>query len=161
MMIKRPEIPNIVNRSDPYLAFRFQVVFFALGVIPNVIDTLFQKVSGLGASVETITVNEGGQNLYTQHLPTRINHQNLILERGLITPSPLTIEVNANVMLFKFKPSNVLVNLLNESGDAVFSWIFLNAFPVNWRISDLDANANQVVIETIELKYQNMLIIPV
>jgi phage tail-like protein len=160
-MMRRPDIPNVFDQGDPHLAFRFSVVFFSLGVIPNLIDTLFQKVSGLGATVDTIPINEGGQNLYTQHLPTRIQHQNLTLERGLITPSPLTIEINASVLLFKFKPANVLVSLLNDSGEAVFSWMFLNAFPVSWRVSELNADTNQVVIESIELKYQNMLVIPV
>jgi len=32
----------------------------------------------------------------------------------------------------------------------------MKAYPVKWRVSDLDANSNTVVIETMELTYQRM-----
>ena len=50
---------------DLVLGSRFAAVFFIGGVVPNPIDIRFQRVSGLSATVETTTVNEGGQNLYT------------------------------------------------------------------------------------------------
>src|SRR3954471_19814664 len=95
----------------PPLGFRFGVIFLVGGVIPNPLDILFQKVSGLGASVDTCPIEEGGQNLYTQSLPKRIRYKNLVLERGLVVGSPLVVEFNAAMSLFKFKPSNVLINL--------------------------------------------------
>jgi hypothetical protein len=33
------------------------------------------------------------------------------------------------------------------------------AYPVKWSVSDLDADANAVVIETMELKFQDMQVI--
>ena len=142
--------------GHPPLAFRFGVFFFAGGVLPNPLDTLFQKVSGIGATVETLSVREGGQNLYTQQLPQAIQHETLVLERGMVVGSPLVIELNAAMTLFQFAPSNVLVSLLDATLIPVASWLFFNAYPVKWRISDLDATANQVVIETVELTYQRM-----
>ncbi|WP_293067895.1 MULTISPECIES: phage tail protein [unclassified Moorena] len=50
-------------------------------------------------------------------------------------------------------PSNVLVILLNENTVPVSSWLFKRAYPVKWTTSDLDANANAVVIDTMELAY--------
>ncbi len=147
--------------GNPPLGYRFAVVFFVGGVVPNPIDTMFQKVSGLESTVETMTVEEGGQNLYTQHLPKKIQHNNLVLERGLVVASPLVIELNIAVTLFKFAPSNVVVSLLDGSATPIASWMFLNAYPVRWRVSDLDADQNSVVIETMELTYQNMIILRV
>jgi len=49
-------------------------------------------------------VEEGGQNQYPQLLPKRIEHENLVLERGLVG-SPLALEFNAAMSLVKFKPS--------------------------------------------------------
>src|SRR5262245_46701296 len=95
--------------GSPPLGFRFGVLFLTLGVIPNPLAILFQKVSGLGATVETQPVDEGGQNMYSQLLPKKIQHENLVLERGMAVGSPLVIEFNATMSLFKFKPSNVLV----------------------------------------------------
>ncbi|MCB0207848.1 MAG: phage tail protein [Anaerolineae bacterium] len=145
--------------GNPPLSFRFGVLFFAAGVVPNPLDTLFQKVSGLGSTVETDSVNEGGQNLYTQSLPKKIRYENLVLERGLVVGSPLVIEFNAAMSLFKFSPSNVLVTLLDNTRIPIASWLFMKAYPVKWHVSDLDATANSVVIETMELAYQQMQVI--
>ena len=141
---------------NPPLSFRFGVFFFAGGIIPNPLDIMFQKVSGIGTTVNTYTVEEGGQNLYSQLLPTKIQHDNLVLERGLVVGSPLVIEFNVAMSLFKFSPSNVLVTLLNDASIPVASWLFMKAYPVKWSVSDLDATANSVVIETMELAYQRM-----
>lgn len=142
--------------GNPPLGFRFGVLFFAAGVVPNPIDIFFQKVSGLGSSVETVPLSEGGQNLYTQALPKRIKYENLVLERGLVVGSPLVIEFNATMSLFKFSPSNVLVTLLDQTSIPIAGWLFMKAYPVKWSVSDLDASANSVVIERMELSYQRM-----
>jgi phage tail-like protein len=147
--------------GNPPLAFRFGVFFFAGGVVPNPVDILFQKVSGIGSKVNTVPVEEGGQNLYTQSLPEKIQHDNLVLERGLVIFSPLSIEFNLAMSGFQFAPSNVLVNLLNDTGLPVAAWLFLNAYPVKWSVSDLDADNNAVVVEHLELSYQHMLSITI
>ena len=145
--------------GNPPLGFRFGVVFFIAGVVPNPIDTLFQKVSGLGSTIETTSVSEGGQNLYTQKLPDKVSYENLTLERGVFVGSPLVIEFNIAMSLFKFAPSNVLVMLLDNTSIPIASWLFMKAFPVKWSVSDLDATSNDVVIETLELSYQRMQVI--
>jgi phage tail-like protein len=142
--------------GNPPLAFRFGVLFLIGGVVPNPLDIMFQKVSGLGTTVELEPVKEGGQNNYTQQLPKRIQHENLVLERGLVVGSPLVIEFNATMSLFKFSPSNVLVTLIDSTNIPIASWLFMKAFPVKWSVSALDATANSVVIETMELSYQRM-----
>src|SRR3954470_803228 len=104
---------NLINPPPP-LSHRFGVFFFATGVIPNPVDIRFQKVSGLNAEINTTTINEGGQNLYIHKIPTKINYNNLVLERGIITSSPLNVELNDTLSLFSFAPSNVMVTLLSE-----------------------------------------------
>lgn len=145
--------------GNPPLGFRFGVLFFALGVIPNPLDIMFQKVSGLGSTVETAPIAEGGQNLYTQKLPKKISYENLVLERGVVVGSPLVIEFNVAMSLFKFAPSNVLVTLLDNTRIPISAWLFMKAYPVKWSVSDLDATANSVVIEHLELAYQRMQVV--
>jgi phage tail-like protein len=155
-----PDVPGpLPFVGSPPLGFRFGVFFFALGVIPNPVDIMFQKVSGLSSTVETYPVEEGGQNLYTQLLPKKISHENLVLERGLVIGSPLVLEFNAAMSLCKFKPSNVLVNLLDNTNIPIATWLFMKAYPVKWHVADLDATANSVVIETMELTYQRAQVI--
>ncbi len=145
--------------GNPPLAFRFGVLFFAGGFIPNPLDTMFQKVSGLGSSVETATITEGGQNLYTQALPKKVKYENLVLERGMVVGSPLVVEFNTTMSLFKFCPSNVLVTLFDNTRIPIAGWLCMKAFPVKWSVSGLDATSNTVVIEHMELTYQRMQVI--
>lgn len=152
-----PEVPGpLPIVGNPPLGFRFGVLFFAGGVIPNPLDFMFQKVSGLGSSIKTTTVEEGGQNLYTQTLPVKVEYENLVLERGMAVLSPLVIEFNVTMSRFKFSPSNVLVTLLDNTRIPIAGWLFMKAYPVKWSVSDLDATSNTVVVERMELTYQRM-----
>jgi phage tail-like protein len=147
--------------AEPIIGMRFAVLFMAGGAVPNPLDIRFQKVSGLSAQVDTATVEEGGQNLYKQKLPTGISYGNLTLERGMVVGSPLNLELNATMSLFKFVTSNVLVTLLGEDKLPRAAWLFLKAWPVKWSTSDLNASDAQVVIDTLELAYTRMQILRV
>jgi phage tail-like protein len=154
------DIQDILNPAPP-LGHRFGVFFFAAGVIPNPIDIRFQKVSGLSAEMGTDSINEGGENLYTHRVPSRINYNNLVLERGMVIGSPLNLEFNAAFSLFRFAPSNVLVTLFSEKSIPLAGWMFIKAYPVKWSVSDLDATESAVVIDTMELAYTRFQIIRV
>ena len=150
-----PEIPGpLPVVGNPPLGFRFGVLFLVGGVAPNPLDTMFQKVSGIGSTVDTVAIEEGGQNLYTQKVPNKIQYDNLVLERGVVVGSPLSMEFNEAMSLFKFSTSNVLVTLLDNTNIPISSWFFMKAFPVKWSVSDLDATQNSVVIQHLELSYQ-------
>ncbi len=147
--------------SDPVIGMRFGVLFLAAGIIPNPLDIRFQKVSGLASTIETEPLREGGQNLYTQKLPTGVSYERLVLERGVVKASPLNLEFSAAMSFFKFAPSNVLVTLLGESGRPLAAWLFLRAFPVRWSTSDLNATEPSLMIDTLELEYGRMSRIPI
>lgn len=144
-----------------YPGFRFGVFFFAGGVVPNPVDIRFQKVQGLSASVDTDPLLEGGLNMASYQLPKQVTYENLVLERGMVIGSPLNIEFNATLSLFKFAPSNVMVTLLSEDKIPLAAWMFLKAYPVKWATSDLDAESEGMVIDTMELAYSQMQIMRV
>lgn len=146
--------------SEPILGMRFGVLFLAGGLIPNPLDIRFQKVSGLSVEVETEPVSDGGQNLYTQRLPKGIKYNNLVLERGMVVGSPLNLEFNASMSLFKFAASNVLITLLDESKAPLAAWLFMKAYPVKWSTSDLNSEP-ALMIDTMELAYTRMQILRV
>lgn len=147
--------------ATPIIGMRFAVLFMTGGVVPNPLDLRFSKVSGLSMTVETESLAEGGQNLYTQQLPRSVSHGNLVLERGMVVGSPLNIEFNASLSTFKFITSNVLVTLLSEDGLPMAAWLFMKAWPVKWSTSDLDASTPGLVIDTMELAYARMQVLRV
>ena len=150
------DLRGAFTEGAPPLGFRFGVFFFAGGTKPNPLDIRFKRVSGLGATVETTQVEEDGNNLSVHHLPKQVTYENLVLERGLVVGSPLTIEFNRAMSQFKFESTNVLVTLFNDTGVPISAWLFMKAYPVKWSVSDLDADANEVVIERLELAYERM-----
>ncbi len=152
-----PEVTfNQLLDNKLLLSYRFGVFFFIGGVVPNPLDIRFQKVKGLSATVKTSELAEGGQNLYKHKLPEGVEYKNLVLERGLVVGSPLNLEFNTAMSLFKFAASNVLVILFSAEGIPMSAWFFYKAYPVSWSTSDLDATDHGVVIDTLELAYARM-----
>ncbi|MEL6556587.1 MAG: phage tail protein [Bacteroidota bacterium] len=142
--------------TDPAVSHRFSVNFLGAGILPFPMDFKFQKVSGLSVDVQTDTVREGGQNLFTHRLPSNINYNNLVLERGYNAgpiPSLLTQNFNFTFTTFKFIPMEVLVILFNDLEIPIGSWVFQSAYPVKWSVSDLDAQNSSIVIDSMELAY--------
>ena len=145
--------------NEILLNFRFGVVFMVGGLVPNPLDIRFQKVRGLSVEVKTSPIESGGNNLYTQQLPTKVDHGNLTLERGMIVGSPLNIEFKAAMSLFTFVPSTIFVFLFNENSIPVAAWMFIKAYPVKWSVSDLNASDKGLMIDTLELAYARMQIL--
>jgi phage tail-like protein len=147
--------------SNLALSHRFGVYFLETGFVPSVLDFRFQRVSGMQAEIETETIYEGGQNLYQHRLPKRVSYSNLVLQRGIVTSlSPLSLTVSMALSSFSFNPSNVLVILFNEKGEHVMHKLFLKAVPVKWSISDMDAESEKVMVESIELSYTRFTSLP-
>lgn len=149
-------MPEVSLTQAPPVSFYFMVTFLLGGILPNPLDIRFQKVSGMKSTIETTEVKEGGENLFTHHLPDRVTYENLVLERGMVIGSLLNLEFNAAMSFMAFSPSNVLVILLNHSNIPISSWLFQNAYPIKWSVSDLDATQNSVVVDTMELKYSRL-----
>ena len=144
---------TLAESKIPPAGFHFAVVFYNGGNEPNPLDMRFKKVSGLASEIETMTYKEGGENLFTYRLPGRVSYNNLVLERGMLVSTPLNGELNTTMTNWQFTPGNVLVALLDEDGEPISAWFFWKTYPVKWSFSDLAADVNGIVIETMELAY--------
>lgn len=143
------------------VSYRFAVVFYPSRRLPNLVDMRFQKVSGLSLEVKTQKIREGGNNVGQAILPRGVRSSTLRLERGMVMLSPLNTEVNSTLSFFQFTPCHVMVSLLNDDYLPTAGWLFFNAFPVGWKCSDLDANANTLMIDVFEFAYQRLQILQV
>lgn len=136
----------------------FSVFYFHFGVIPSPkLDMTFRQVSGIARKVQTTDIRAGGENVAMTHLPERITHDNLILERGLVEGIGLNLHTEFNIAMswFTFFPGNALVVLQDgyNKNQPLASWLFRNTYPVSWKISDFSYDDHNVVIETLELTY--------
>jgi phage tail-like protein len=121
-------------------------------------DAAFQEASGLGKEMALDEVVSGGENRFKFRLPAGISYSNLVLKRGVArAESPLVAWVQATLDGGLAKPvqtCNILVNLLDEEGQACMSWTFNKAYPVKWTMSDLKAQESGLLVETMEFAYR-------
>ena len=132
----------------PLTGFHFSVMF---DIFPDEIG--FQDVSGLSFEIEYEPAASGGFNTNGFRLPKRPKYQDLVLKRGLGIASGISAWVIDAAENFKFKPTNILISLLNEYHMPLSSWYVVNALPLKWDISPFNAEEGKIVIETMTLKY--------
>lgn len=139
----------------PPVAFHFSVSLDgALGSSP---DASFQEVSGIKVEFGTEEVAEGGQNQFAHRLPTQARYANLVLKRGVVVAaSPLASWMSNTLgsqLTRPIKLRELMVTLQNEQHDPLINWRFVNAYPVRWETSSLNAMENTVLTETMEFAY--------
>jgi len=132
----------------PPLGFHFKVEF---SDFPG--EYQFQSVSGLNVNVDTEDIAEGGENRFKHTVPIRTRYPNLVLKRGLVVDSDLIKWCRDAVENFSFRPTNLVVKLLNEKHEPLLSWNVVHAWPVKLSMADFNAEQNSIAIETIELSY--------
>lgn len=150
-------VPNPFLWKPP-VSFYFRVRFW--GMDPIIPDTSFSEVSGLSMELETEDLKEIGENYFVHQLPQKVKHGNLVLKRALEPLlNPLEIWINDTInggFNKKIKPKEITVSLLNQIGAPMCMWFFTNAFPVKWEASSFNSTVNSLVIETLELKYNEV-----
>lgn len=135
----------------PPWSFYYKVEF---GISKAVDDTRFQTVSGLSVEYDYESFKEGGENRFEHKLPVRTKYADMVLKRGMLTNSDVIKWFLAAFRDREFKPSDISVMLMSENGDPLRTWNVAHAIPKKWLVSDLNANENSVVIETLELTYR-------
>lgn len=135
----------------PPWGFYYKVEF---SISSNKNDVRFQAVSGLSVEYDVEEYKEGGENRFTHKLPGRTKYADLVLKRGMLTDSEVTKWCLAAFRDRDFKPADISVILMNEKGEPLRTWNVAHAIPKKWLVTDLNANENAVVIETLELIYQ-------
>lgn len=117
-------------------------------------DFRFQSVSGLSATLGTEDLSEGGQNTYKYKMPSKTSYNNLILKRGILLNSRVIKWCEDALLNYEFQTSNLTVSLLNNKHLPLINWYVVDAYPVKWEVSELNAERNEIAIETIELAYK-------
>ncbi len=141
----------------PPVAFYFNVEFHGESTVP---DTAFREVSGLSVELDTEQVREGGENNFVYQLPTSFKHGRLVLKRTL---EPLDNALEQwirdnleNGFAKGWKPMHISVSLLDQDSKLKAQWLCSNAYPVKWEVSTLNAQQNELLIESLELNYNTL-----
>lgn len=134
----------------PPVGFHFRVEFLNIG---NDNDVRFQSVAGLNVEYDSESFKEGGENRFEHKLPVRTKYPDLALKRGMLTDSKVIAWCLDALQNRKIQPAQINVTLMNEKHEPLRTWSLYNAWPRKWQVSDLNAQENSVVIETMEITY--------
>jgi len=137
-------------RNDPFAAFNFLVE------IDNIAKASFSEVSGLDVEVAAIEYREGGENVLTvRKLPGLAKYTNITLKRGYTADLSLWKWIKG-VIDGKVQRANVAITLLNDQRQPVVRWQVREAWPCKYEGPDLNAKANDVAIETLEICHEGL-----
>lgn len=138
-----------VRRDDPYGRFNFRVD------VPGLGEMGFTEVSGLDAEVGVIEYREGGDALHPRLLPGLVRYPRVVLRHGMTGDASLFEwwKVGRDGSVAR---RDVTILLLDESGQEVARWNLRRAWPTKYEGPALNAGANEVAIESLELAHEGI-----
>ncbi len=140
------------QRRDHHGAFHFHVEIDGLSV------GAFRHVTGLKSETEIFEYVEGGDNESVRKLVGQTRPSNLTLKRGIVAAEGelwrWRREFAAGDGPLKRRSGSIV--LRDDSGAETTRWNFHKAWPVRWELSDLDSNASDVVVESLELAVERL-----
>lgn len=160
-MIQDQYSPHLL--LEPSMAHHFRVTFYFknLGgyitfLYSAAVDAAFQNISGLSRVMGVDPISQGGENSRNNYVTTKVSHGSLIMERGVMTVTPMAAQFEHMMRNATPVYCNVFIHLLNDMSIPVANWGISNALPVRWQTGDFDASSSKVLINTIEFRYQEM-----
>lgn len=137
------------KRTDPFGAYNFRVE------IGGIIRVGFSEVSGLQVETETEEVREGGVNNYVHKLPKRTKQSNITLKNGL-TDSDSIWKWYKDVIAGIIERKTGCIILIDNQGNRVMQWDFIEAYPVKWTGPELRAGSNNIAFESLEIVHNGL-----
>lgn len=133
---------------DPAVAFRFEVQ-------AREANLGFSKVSGLREENEVIDYREGTDPTVIRKIPGLRTFPSLVFERGMTAQGLALVQWREDVIACKdgFR-ATATVLIKNCDGTPARTITFEQAWPNALELSDLDAAASEVSIETLELAHE-------
>src|SRR4051794_24854263 len=144
------------QRFDPYKNFKFRVKWdgrYVAGV---------SKVSALKRTTEVVEHRHGGDPSTSRKSPGRSKYEPITFERGVTHDLAfeawaekvwnLGAGLGAEVSLKDFR-KNLVIEVYNEAGQLAIAYKVFRCWVSEYQcLSDLDANANAIAIQTLKLE---------
>jgi phage tail-like protein len=116
----------------------------------------FEEVSGIAKEMQIEEPSSDVVNRFKYKLPDFTKVENLTLKRG-VAPKDAELltwcQKTTQGFSIPVETNNIVVHLLNESGESIMEWTFHKAFPVKYVLSDFRSQNNEVVIVSVEFIY--------
>jgi phage tail-like protein len=117
----------------------------------------FSEVTGLVQENRATEYRDGSvPNDPSIKMPGLRKFGNLVLKRGVIRADNDFFKWLSTTRPITAERRDLVISLLNEKHEPVKTWKVKNAFPVKLEGPQLNASANEVVIESIELAHEGL-----
>jgi phage tail-like protein len=137
-------------RIDPYAKFNFIVEIDGLTVAG------FSEVSGIGVEVTPIEYREGSDKANNvRKLPGLTKYPNIVLKRGVTHSHELWDWLHGAVEGQVARRNGAII-LLDASRTEVLRFNFFEGWVCNYEGPSLNATANEIAIETVEICHERI-----
>jgi phage tail-like protein len=137
------------NIPDPFGNYNFLVE------IDGITRAAFQEVAGFDSTIDVIEHREGGENTTLRKLPGMTKYSNITLKWGITDDMDL-YTWHRQAVLGNLERKNGSIVLLGRDGQEVARWNFIRAWPTKYDGPDLNAEGNDVSVETLELVHEGV-----
>lgn len=137
------------ERKDPFRGYNFLVE------IDGISRAGFQECSGLDSAQQPIDYREGNDSLTTHKLPGLLAFSNIVLKRGFTDDSELW-DWRKKAADGKVERKNGSVVMLDDAGEEVLRWNFVEGWPTRWIGPSFSSTGNAVAIESLEIAHEGI-----
>jgi phage tail-like protein len=119
----------------------------------------FQEVSGLDVEAQIIEYRHGDSKVFsTIKMPGIKKFSNITMKRGVYVNDNKFSDWLNQIKMNTVKRTTMTISLLDEEGKPTMIWTLINAWPTKITGTDLKSDANEVVIESIEIAHEGLTI---
>lgn len=135
-------------------------------VMDGEVVALFQSISGMNIKRDVVPLTEGGKNDATHEFPGQVSYEHVTFESGLTSSdffwkwmmdgaiAGYAHKKDFDLIQRRPNPNYDPTQAGQEIWEVVKTWSFFNAYPVNWKISDLTIDdSEKIVMESLELTF--------
>ncbi|MEU6406413.1 phage tail protein [Streptomyces sp. NPDC046985] len=135
-----------MSRQDPG-----STIWFTLSIDGESLG-YFNGCEGLSSQVEVEQRQEGGNNGFVWHLPTRVTFSTIRLTRPL-TPDTAKVAKWISSVQTGIKRPTAQIAALRADGSEVARWGLIEVLPVSWTGPTLDPASPAVATEVLEIAH--------
>lgn len=144
------------TRNDPLPTYCFKVTLSISG--GSDIAAFFKSCGGLKMETEVVDYRAGGVNHSTYKLVGATKWPNIVLKKGFTGDTKLMdwrkTWLNPNAT--SRQRATVTIEALDTELRSKQTWVFVDAWPCKWELSEFDAGKNEISIETLELAHHGL-----
>jgi phage tail-like protein len=142
---------TVSKDNRPLTAHRFYIE------IDGIKQAVFTEASSLVMEVAVLEDHYGGER-WPRRMPGKAKMSNITLKRGITQGNELYKWI-LQLAQGEVKYKNISVVMFDTTGKELSRWSVLDAFPVKWTGPALQADSQQMAIETLEIAHNG--IVPV